>query len=207
MPVKLKILQMMLMLLPNQNTQTLYYLMTFLTKVARRNSVNQMTASNLATCFGPNIIRKKDVKDRSGSITEKTSISPALLAATHASRGMQHSSSSQNVTLQAQPETSHHIKRRSIFSLGKGSSDKLASPNRSTEKLATNPTSPEKDAKALIATNIKIVDVITFMIEHNHEIWEIPESIRYKFQTEMNMVIKTNPEIEDLEDGGRRRSL
>jgi hypothetical protein len=45
--------------LPEANQETLHWLIVFLSKVAQNSQVNKMDMSNLATMFGPNLIRSK----------------------------------------------------------------------------------------------------------------------------------------------------
>ena len=45
--------------LPATNRRVLYYLLTFLSKIAAHSETNLMTAANLGVVFGPNLFRSQ----------------------------------------------------------------------------------------------------------------------------------------------------
>merc|ERR1719376_1600263 len=53
--LRLQTLQAALMLLPDENREALMTLLCFLSQVSSRHDDNQMTSSNLATCFAPSL--------------------------------------------------------------------------------------------------------------------------------------------------------
>ncbi|KAJ3116917.1 Rho GTPase-activating protein 6, partial [Nowakowskiella sp. JEL0407] len=57
--LQLYLLQLLIMLLSHSQRQTLHYLLTFLNSVASRQDQNSMDIKNIATVFGPNILRQK----------------------------------------------------------------------------------------------------------------------------------------------------
>ena len=76
---KLNIITYLVFLLPPQNVQVLYVLLDLLDKVAKRSEINQMTSANLATCIGPNMLRK-DVTSLSSMGRKKSNFSIDNLA-------------------------------------------------------------------------------------------------------------------------------
>ncbi|KND04188.1 uncharacterized protein SPPG_01622 [Spizellomyces punctatus DAOM BR117] len=56
---RLRMLQLLVQLLPAEHQAVLQYLLGFLADVVALSGVNRMTSKNVATCFGPNILREK----------------------------------------------------------------------------------------------------------------------------------------------------
>lgn len=129
--------------------QILFALLRVLSKVDKMSDINQMSAANLATCLGPNMLRK-EVRE---APSRSSGISPILLNAA-----------------QQQIKGTPDSKRGSFFGkkVGAGSSqDNLKAPH-SKDNLAL-----EKDAKAMLATNALVVNIVGFLIQHFDEIWEV----------------------------------
>jgi hypothetical protein len=156
--VKLKAIQILVFLLPPQNVQVLYVLLDLMNKVAAHSELNQMSSSNLATCIGPNMLRK-DLKTTKSTDNRSSGISPVLLAAAQqsaASRG------------------APGARKSSIFSFAPGASLENLKPVGSKDSLS------EKETKSMLALNAKIVVVVEFMISRFDEIWEVSaETNRY----------------------------
>jgi hypothetical protein len=131
--------------------------MDLMAKVASHSDVNQMSSANLATCIGPNMLRKDLKPDKKAD--RSSGISPVLLAAAQqsaASRGGGDRAGARKSSL-----FTSFAPGVSVESLGKpaGSRDTLFSG--------------EKDTKNVLATNAKIVNIVEFMIENFDEIWEV----------------------------------
>jgi hypothetical protein len=148
--IKLRAIRTLIFLLPPQNVQVLYVLLDLMFKVAASSNINQMSATNLATCIGPNMLRK-DVKAAKDS-NRTSGVSPVLLAAAQQA---------------AAARSGPGQRKSSIFSHSSASTENLKIGG-SRDSLLT-----DKDTKSVLATNAKIVSIVEFMIESFNDIWEV----------------------------------
>lgn len=69
-PLRPDAVQCALLLLPEEHLESLQSLLTFLSEVAEHSAVNQMTASNLAVCLAPTLLRLHHAPPTTGSTKE-----------------------------------------------------------------------------------------------------------------------------------------
>ncbi|XP_047507853.1 stAR-related lipid transfer protein 13 isoform X3 [Pieris napi] len=72
-PLRPDAVQCALLLLPEEHLEALQSLLIFLAEVAEHSAVNQMTASNLAVCFAPTLLRLHHTIPHTGSTKEGNS--------------------------------------------------------------------------------------------------------------------------------------
>ncbi|XP_049886001.1 rho GTPase-activating protein 7 isoform X2 [Pectinophora gossypiella] len=72
-PLRPDAVQCALLLLPEEHLEALHSLLIFLSEVAEQSEVNQMTASNLAVCLAPTLLRLHHAPPQTGSTKEGNS--------------------------------------------------------------------------------------------------------------------------------------
>ncbi|XP_045538221.1 rho GTPase-activating protein 7 isoform X3 [Papilio machaon] len=72
-PLRPDAVQCALLLLPEEHLEALHSLLIFLSEVAEHSAVNQMTASNLAVCLAPTLLRLHHAPPHTGSTKEGNS--------------------------------------------------------------------------------------------------------------------------------------
>ncbi|CAH1635953.1 unnamed protein product [Spodoptera littoralis] len=72
-PLRPDAVQCALLLLPEEHLEALHSLLIFLAEVAEHSAVNQMTASNLAVCLAPTLLRLHHAPPQTGSTKEGNS--------------------------------------------------------------------------------------------------------------------------------------
>lgn len=68
--LRIRMLQLLIHLMPSEHIAMAQYIFAFLAEVASHAEVNLMTPENLATVFGPNLLRRRDSETRAPKKTD-----------------------------------------------------------------------------------------------------------------------------------------
>ncbi|CAM4625167.1 unnamed protein product [Caretta caretta] len=154
---QLSMLQLLVYLLPPCNSDTLYQLLQFLNKVAQhaqdstgpeRPEIpgNKMTASNLATIFGPNLLQREKLleRDPSAQAMEMENSASIILV-------LQSLIENYEALFMVSPEVQHDILRR-LFQREPDVIDYLLRRKFNTTLSTDSDTSTEKHPRSLLAS-------------------------------------------------------
>ncbi|KAJ3221613.1 hypothetical protein HK099_003309 [Clydaea vesicula] len=170
---KLKLIRILISLLPKSNLHHLYYLLKFLSKVTTYSSKNNMTSSNLAVCFGPNILRSE--------VTVQAQMHPPEPSDV----GQLHHSDKLNYFKNLSPD----LKRKSFLdSTGHLSKEKENNADSKINSIMQRKTSAldSGQSKKSIGEVSNIIETVTFLIDNFLELWKIPEFICVKVAAEID---------------------
>lgn len=162
--LKLKLLRLLILFLPQSHFAVFYYLTDFLSKVSMNSESNSMSSANLAVCIGPSLLRKSiSTGESQSSFLSQDPTVPS-------SSSMNSFVSASGNTLDVVADGHALTRRKSLFksqknSIVEGKSGALEFVGHSGE--ATKMTKQE------LQTNTAIVDLISFCIDHQHELWMV----------------------------------